>query len=115
MHGVQPIAKIAPSPNDASQPPRVPTIRPPSRSANLASVPPVAAGRRERDRARRGRDGTGGARLERPPGSIERGDAQHAGEIQPEDDEQDPAELAEDRQVVDQWPRERTWRSRRGA
>ena len=32
MHGVQPIAKIAPSPNDASQPPRALTIRPPSRS-----------------------------------------------------------------------------------
>ena len=35
MHGVQPMAKIAPSPNDASQPPRELTSRPPSRSPML--------------------------------------------------------------------------------
>ena len=34
MQGVQPIAKMAPSPNDASQPPRDVTSRPPSRCPN---------------------------------------------------------------------------------
>ena len=34
MHGVQPMAKIAPSPNEASQPPREVTTRPPSLSPN---------------------------------------------------------------------------------
>src|SRR6476661_402871 len=39
MHGVQPTAKIAPSPKDASQPPRLPTSRPPSRSPNVGADP----------------------------------------------------------------------------
>ena len=39
MHGVQPTAKIAPSPNDASQPPRLPTSRPPSRSPKVGAAP----------------------------------------------------------------------------
>src|SRR5262245_25297681 len=43
MHGVQPTAKIAPSPKLASQPPRLETSRPPSRSLNVgAPVPPAA-------------------------------------------------------------------------
>src|SRR4051812_3890230 len=41
MHGVQPIAKIAPSPKLASQPPRLLTRRPPSRSPNPG--PPAGA------------------------------------------------------------------------
>jgi hypothetical protein len=40
MQGVQPMAKIAPRPNDASHPPRALTIRPPSRSA-IVELPPV--------------------------------------------------------------------------
>ena len=68
MHGVQPIAKIAPRPNDASQPPRLadePAAEPVADrsarpSAAEAIVPVVAAhgGRR--------------AGVEWPPGSLER-------------------------------------------
>ena len=85
--------------------PVCPTIRPPSRSANLASVP--APGRAERDRAR----GAPRRSLRRPPRAgrqvrSERRDAQHAREIQPEHDEHDSADPAEERQVVDERPRE---------
>ena len=92
MHGVQPIAKIAPSPNDASQPPRVPTMRPPSRSPSPDRCPgaakaivPVALA-----------TDAGGAGLERPPRAVEGGDAQHPGEIQSEHDEQDRRRWPED-------------------
>src|SRR6476620_11279524 len=43
MHGVQPTAKIAPSPKLASQPPRLETSRPPRRSPNVGPPPAVAA------------------------------------------------------------------------
>ena len=46
------------------------------------------------------------ARLERPPGAIERRDSQHPGKVQPERDEDDATELPKDRQVVDKRPRE---------
>ena len=105
MHGVQPIAKIAPSPNDASQPPRLPTSRPPSRSPNVGAAP-----RAERHRPGRRRDGRRRAGVERPPGPLERGHAQDAGEVQPEEDEDHAADLAEDRHPL----REAGGRERRG-
>ena len=45
MHGVQPMAKIAPRPNEAIQPPRGLTIRAPTRSPTPAdpSAPPEAS------------------------------------------------------------------------
>ena len=104
MHGVQPMAKIAPSPNDASHPPRVPTMRPPSRSANRASVPERCTRRCEGDGAGRGGQGSRSPGLERPPGPIQGRNPEHAGEIQPEHDQQDPADLAQQRQVVDERP-----------
>ena len=92
MHGVQPIAKIAPSPKLASQPPRLLTIRPPSRSPR-----PGPAGRGERHRAGRGRQRGRGAGVERPPVPLERRDPEDAGEVQPEQDEDHAADLAQDR------------------
>jgi hypothetical protein len=41
MQGVQPIAKIAPRPNEANHPVRLPTIQPPSRSTREG--PPAGA------------------------------------------------------------------------
>ena len=61
--------------------------------------------------ATRSREGhcPGGARdrpccagLERPPRPIERRDPEHAGEIQPEHDQEDASQLSQDRQVLEQ-------------
>ena len=82
-----------------------PTSRPPSRSPNRAPVaaPPAPARRRERHRARRARDRAGGAGLERPPRPIEdAGCGARPPRFRPEDDEEHAADLAEDRQVVEQ-------------
>ena len=73
MHGVQPMAKIAPSPNEASQPPRWLTRRDAEPVADAPSdappsdIEPVAVASDER------RPG-----VERPPGPLERGDPDDA-------------------------------------
>ena len=46
----------------------------------------------------------GGAGVERSPGPLERGDVEQPGQVQPEHDEDDPADRAQGRQVVDQGP-----------
>ena len=114
MHGVQPIAKIAPSPNDASQPPRALTTRAPSRSpmpgrcrhrrAEPSATDPVAVASAHRR-----------AGVERSPGALEDRDAQDAGQAQAEDDEEQAADDPERGQVVVQRDRRRTSPSRRGA
>ena len=98
MHGLQPIAKIAPRPNDASQPPRELTTWPPIRSPTLGR----RAAAPEGGRARRGRQRSGGAGVERSPGPLEGRDVEQPGQVQPEHDEDDPADRAQGRQVVDE-------------
>ena len=101
MHGVQPTAKIAPSPNDASQPPRADQA-----PAEAIGRCPAAARACERDRTGRGRERPGRAGIERPPRPFERRDAQDAGKVQPEDHEDDAADRAQRAQVVDQGARQ---------
>ncbi len=100
MHGVQPIAKIAPRPSEASQPPFDPTSRPPSLSPRL-DRPALGAGR-ERDRAGRRREAARRARVERPPRPVENGNAQDPGQAQAEHDQDRAADHAERRQDVDE-------------
>ena len=97
MHGVQPIAKIAPSPKLASQPPRLLTSRPPSRSpkpgppAGANDIEPVVAATDADAPASSGRHVRSSAR-----------DPEDAGEVQPEQDEDHAADLAQDRHPLRQ-------------
>ena len=106
MHGLQPIAKIAPSPNDANQPPRELTTWPPIRSPIVGDADAGAEGRR----ARRGRQRARRAGVERPPRPAQDGDVQESRQVEAEDDEDDAADGPQRRQVVD----ERTGREGRG-
>ena len=88
MHGLQPIAKIAPRPNDASQPPRELTTWPPIRSPTLGPAPPlpnavepVAVASDPRRRRRAVATSAGGR------------DAEQPGQVQPEHDQDDPADV----------------------
>ena len=82
MHGVQPIAKTAPSVNAAPKPDRPPTSRLPTRPP----IPPSAR-RGERHAAGRRGEARRGAGVERPPGSLEDRDAEDPREAQAHDHE----------------------------
>ena len=98
MQGLQPIAKIAPSPNDANQPPRELTTCPPIRS-------PIVGDRRARAEgrgARRGRQRARCAGVERSPRPAQDGDVQESRQVEAEDDEDDATDGPQRRQVVDE-------------
>ena len=96
MQGVQPTAKIAPSPNDASQPPRA-AHEPPAEPVGRG---PAVSGAGQRDRAGRGRERARRAGVERSPGALQRRDAQDAREVEPEDDQDDAADCAQRVEIV---------------
>ena len=82
MHGVQPIAKIAPSVNAAPRP-DAPADEPGAHPA----AHPAAARRRERHPAGRRREARGGAGVERPPGPLQEPDVDDPGEAEAHDHE----------------------------
>ena len=96
MHGLQPIAKIAPSPNDASQPPPELTTWPPSRSPRPGFAPAAAEGGRAGRRRQRPRR----AGIERTPRPLEPRDVEQPGQVEAEHDQDDPADDAQGGQVV---------------
>ena len=97
MHGVQPIAKIVPSPNEATSPVPSPTSRPPIRSArpgerrvgSWRTVPPVAPATAVLAPRSSGRHVRSSRPIVRNPGQVE---AHH--------DEDDPADLAQEGQPL---------------
>ena len=94
MQGVQPMAKIAPSPNEASQPPRWLTRREPSRSPTPSDEPPsdivpVAVASDEDAPASSGRQVRSSAEIRMMPGQAE-----------PHDHEHEAADDAQRREVV---------------
>ena len=107
MHGVQPIAKIAPSPNEASQPPprAHDSAAEPVADARTATAPrrapivPVAVASDPAAPASSGRQVRSSA-----------GDVQQPGEVEAEHDQHDAADRPQGRQVVDQRTAQRTSR-----
>ena len=96
MHGVQPIAKTTPRPNDASQPPRDVTRPPPMRCPTPSEPPglaraiePVVVASEAEAPASSGRQR-----------ALEEPDPQDAGEAEPHHDEHDATGAAEERHVV---------------
>ena len=96
MHGLQPTAKIAPSPNDASQPP--------PRADDMATEPVaetrVGASAAESGRAGRGRQRPRRAGIERTPRPLEPRDVEQPRQVEPEHDQDESADDAQRRQVV---------------
>ncbi len=98
MHGVQPMAKIAPSANDVPRPALPPTSRLPTR-------PPIpGVDRRQRHATGHRGHARGGAGIEGPPRPLEEGDRQEPGEAEAHHDEDHATDDAEQRDVVGEGP-----------
>ena len=104
MQGVQPIAKIAPSPNDASQPPLAadePAAEPLAEPAAARRRPAPAPSCRSPSRS------SPAPRHRAAATAVEAGDLEDAREVQPEHDQDHAADLAQEGHVVDEAGRRR--------